>query len=310
MEKIYDVIIVGGGPAGYTSALYGARAGLSVLLIEKLYAGGQMATTDVIENYPGFEEGIGGFELALKIKAQAEKFGVETKLIEVKAIELNGNVKKVITSDGEFKSKTIIIATGANPKNLGVKNEEKFLSKGIHYCASCDGMFYRNKKVVVVGGGDTAVSDVLLLSRIAKEVVLVHRRDTLRATKVYHKGLEEIKNLTFTFNSTIKEIVGEDKFSGIIIENVKTKETKKIDCDGLFVSIGRNPATMLVEGQVNTNDAGYIIADETTKTNVLGVYAVGDVRTKPLRQIVTAVADGANAIFYIETYLETLKQNN
>ena len=303
MENIYDVIIIGGGPAGYTSALYGARAGLNVILFEKFYAGGQMATSENIENYPGFDLGIDGFELAEKMKNQAERFGVKTELVEVTKVEFDAKIKKVITTSGEFYAKTVIISTGANPKELEVNGEQKFKGRGVHYCASCDGMFYKNKTVAVVGGGDTAVADALLLSRVAKKVYLIHRRDTLRATKVYHDKLYNIENVTLCFDSKVVEILGETELKGGGIENVKTKEKSQILCDGVFVSIGRKPATEIFKNIINLDENGYIIAGEDTKTNINGVYAVGDVRTKPLRQVVTAVGDGANAVFYIEDYL-------
>ncbi|MBO5889347.1 MAG: thioredoxin-disulfide reductase [Clostridia bacterium] len=308
MEKIYDVIIIGGGPAGYTSALYGARAGLEVLLFEKFYAGGQMAITENIENYPGFDMGIDGFELATKMKTQAERFGVKTELNEVKSLELKGKIKSVKTLNGEYFSKTIILATGASPRELGVKNEQKFKGQGVHYCASCDGMFYKGKTVIIVGGGDTAVADALLLTRVAKKVVLVHRRDTLKATKVYHEALFNAPNITFCWDSVVKEILGENSFNGVVIENVKSKELSTILADGLFVSIGRNPTTNLVKNQIELDDLGYVLAGENTMTNIDGVYAVGDVRTKPLRQVVTAVGDGANAIYYVEEYLSKFKE--
>ena len=308
MEKIYDVIIIGGGPAGYTSALYGARAGLEVLLFEKFYAGGQMAITENIENYPGFDMGIDGFELATKMKTQAERFGVKTELDEVTRLELKGKIKSVKTLNGEYCSKTIILATGASPRELGVKNEQKFKGQGVHYCASCDGMFYKGKTVIIVGGGDTAVADALLLTRVAKKVVLVHRRDTLKATKVYHEALFNAPNITFCWDSVVKEILGENSFNGVVIENVKSKELSTILADGLFVSIGRNPTTNLVKNQIELDDLGYVLAGENTKTNIDGVYAVGDVRTKPLRQVVTAVGDGANAIYYVEEYLSNFKE--
>lgn len=308
MKKIYDVIIIGGGPAGYTSALYGARAGLEVLLFEKFYAGGQMAITENIENYPGFDMGIDGFELAQRMKSQAEKFGVKTELNEVENLELNGKIKRVKTSKGEYLTKTVIIATGADPRELGVKNEQKFKGRGVHYCASCDGMFYKGKTVIIVGGGDTAVADALLLSRVANKVFLVHRRDTLRATKIYHETLFNAKNITFCWNSEVKEIIGENSFAGVVIENVKTKETSTILADGIFISIGRKPATDLVKNQLNLDESGYVLAGENTKTNVDGVFAVGDVRTKPLRQVVTAVGDGANAVYYAEEHLSNFEK--
>ncbi len=303
MKKVYDVIIVGGGPAGYACALYSARAGLSTLVFEKFYAGGQMAITNFVENYPGFDMGIDGFDLAEKMKNQAERFGVETKLCEVNSLNLQEKIKKLNTCEGEFLSKTVVIATGASPKELGVDGEEKFKGKGVHYCASCDGMFYKDKTVMIVGGGDTAVADALLLARVAKNVILVHRRDTLKATKIYHDKLFGLKNLQILWNNTVKEIAGNDKIDKVVLENVQTKELSEVKCDGLFVSIGRRPAVGLVEGKIALNEQGYILAEEDTKTNVEGVFAIGDVRTKALRQVVTATADGANCVYYIEEYL-------
>ena len=297
------VVVIGGGPAGYTCALYGARAGLNVVVFEKFYAGGQMAITEKVENYPGFELGIDGFELAEKMKNQAERFGVKTILEEVSELHLEGSVKKIIANDKKYLSKTVVIATGANPKELGIANEEKFKGRGVHYCASCDGMFYKNKTVAVIGGGDTAVGDAILLSRVAKKVYLIHRRDTFKATKIYHDTLFNLKNVSVVLDSQVVEIKGENSFEGIVVENAKTKETTQILCDGLFVSIGRKPGTKFVENIVDLDENGYVIAGEDTKTNLEGVYAIGDVRTKPFRQVVTAVGDGANAIYFIETYL-------
>lgn len=303
MNNVYDIVIIGGGPAGYTCALYGARSGLNVVVFEKFYAGGQMAITEKVENYPGFELGIDGFELAEKMKTQAERFGMKTLLEEVSELSLDGKIKKIIANGKEYLSKTVVIATGANPKELGVLNEEKFKGKGVHYCASCDGMFYKNKTVAVIGGGDTAVGDAMLLSRVANKVYLIHRRDSLKATKVYHDALFNLENVSVIYDSVVSEIKGENTFDGIVIENVKTKEKSQILCDGVFVSIGRKPVTKLIENTINLDENGYVIAGENTMTNIDGVYAIGDVRTKPLRQVVTAVGDGANAVYYIEEYL-------
>lgn len=301
--NIYDMIIIGGGPGGYTAALYGARAGLNVLVLEKLSAGGQMALTAQIDNYPGFEEGIDGFFLGEKMQAGAERFGAQTKLAEVFSVDLSGNVKTVRTSEGDFQSKTVVLATGANPRSLGVANESELIGRGVNYCAACDGMFYRGKTVVVVGGGNTAAADAMLLSRIAKKVILVHRRDTLRATKIYHEPLMNAENVEFCWNSTVSELLFDKKITGIIIKDVNTGEESQIDCDGIFISVGRKPATELVKDQLNLDASGYVIADESTKTNLPGVFAVGDVRTKALRQVVTAVADGAMAVHHAEEYL-------
>lgn len=303
--NIYDMIVIGGGPGGYTAALYGARAGLNVLVLEKLSAGGQMALTSQIDNYPGFEEGIDGFLLGEKMQAGAERFGAETKLAEVFSVDLSGSVKTIHTSEGDFQSKAVVLATGANPRSLGVANEKELIGRGVNYCAACDGMFYRGKTVVVVGGGNTAAADAMLLSRVAKKVILVHRRDTLRATKIYHEPLMKAENVEFRWNSTVSELLYDKKITGIIIKDVNTGEESQIDCDGIFISVGRVPATELVKNQLNLDASGYVIADESTKTNLPGIFAVGDVRTKALRQVVTAVADGAVAAHHAEEYLLT-----
>ena len=301
--KLYDMIIIGGGPAGYTAALYAARAGLSAVILEKLSAGGQMALTSQIDNYPGFPEGIDGFELAERMQQQAERFGAESVLAEVTAVSLEGTVKQVQTSEGTFLGKTLVFSTGANPKTLGIPEEAALVGRGVNYCAACDGMFYRNKTVVVVGGGNTAAADALLLSRIAKKVIIVHRRDTLRATKIYHEPLMNAPNVEFRWNSTVSRLLHDGKLTGVVIEDVRTGETDTLPCDGLFISVGRAPATALVAGQLELDGSGYILADESTRTSIPGVFAVGDVRTKVLRQVVTAVSDGAMAVHHAEEYL-------
>ncbi|MED9821273.1 MAG: thioredoxin-disulfide reductase [Christensenellales bacterium] len=300
---VYDMIIVGGGPAGYTAALYAARAGLDVVVLEKLSAGGQMALTHQIDNYPGFEEGIDGFTLAEKMQKQAERFGAKTLYAEVTRMNLDESPKTVETSEGTLQGRTVTLATGAGPRALGVAHEEALVGRGVAYCAACDGMFYRGKTVVVVGGGNSAAADALLLSRIARKVILVHRRDTLRATKVYHDPLMKAENVEFRWNSTVDALLHDDRLTGVRLKDVKTGETSELTCDGVFVSVGRKPATALVQGQIELDGNGYIAADETTQTSVPGVYAVGDVRTKLLRQVVTAVSDGAMAVHMAEEYL-------
>lgn len=300
---VYDMIIVGGGPAGYTAALYAARAGLDVVVLEKLSAGGQMALTHQIDNYPGFEEGIDGFTLAEKMQKQAERFGAKTLYAEVTRMNLDETPKTVETSEGTLQGRTVTLATGAGPRSLGVAHEEALVGRGVAYCAACDGMFYRGKTVVVVGGGNSAAADALLLSRIARKVILVHRRDTLRATKVYHDPLMKAENVEFRWNSTVDALLHGDRLTGVRLKDVKTGETSELACDGVFVSVGRKPTTALVQGQVELDGNGYIAADETTQTSVPGVYAVGDVRTKLLRQVVTAVSDGAMAVHMAEEYL-------
>ena len=302
-NRIYDMLIVGGGPGGYTAALYAARAGLDTLVLEKLSPGGQIALTHQVDNYPGFEAGIDGFELGMKMQAQAERFGAKTAFAEVYNLELEGEIKTLETSEGVFRGRTVVIATGANPRELGIEKEAQLVGRGVAYCAACDGMFYRGKTVAVVGGGNSAAADALLLSRVAKKVILVHRRDTLRATKIYHQNLLEKENVEFYWNSQVEELIHGDKLQAIRLRNTKTGEQTEVACDGLFVSIGRKPATQLVKGKLPLDDSGYVIAGETTETGIPGVYAVGDVRTKPLRQVVTAVADGAMAVAMAEEYL-------
>ena len=303
MKNNYDMIIVGGGPGGYTAALYAARAGLSVLTVERLSPGGQMNLTGLIENYPGFPQGVEGYQLSMDMHKQAENFGAETKYAEVTKLELDAPVKTVHTTDGIFSAKTVVIATGANPRDLGVAGEWDLVGRGVAYCAHCDGGFYRGKTVAVVGGGNSAAAEALYLSRIAKEVILIHRRDQLRATKIYHKPLMEASNVRFLWNSQVEEFISEDVLKGIRVKNLVSGEVQEVAVDGLFVSVGRKPATELVKDQLTLDEAGYIMAGEDTATNLPGVYAVGDVRTKVLRQIVTAVSDGAMAAHMAEEYL-------
>lgn len=303
MEHIYDMIIVGGGPAGYTAALYGARSGLSTVVLEKLSAGGQMALTEQIDNYPGFAEGIDGFTLGERMQQGAERFGAVTELAEVCRAELSGAVKVLDTGDEVFRGRTVVIATGAVPRTLGVPGEEELVGRGVHYCAACDGAFYRDKTVAVVGGGNSAAADALTLSRIAKKVYLIHRRDSLRATKVYHEMLMSAPNVEFCWNSTVSALQHGERLTGLRLREVQTGAERDIACDGVFVSVGRVPATELFREELTLDESGYIVADESTRTRLPGVFAVGDVRTKALRQVVTAVADGAVAVHYAEAYL-------
>lgn len=297
------MVIIGGGPAGYTAALYAARAGLDTVLVEKLSAGGQMAITDVIDNYPGFEEGVDGFTLGMKMQAGAERFGAKTEYAEVTSVELSDKVKRVVTSSGELLAYTVAVATGADPRRLGIDGEDAYVGRGLHYCAHCDGRFYKDKTVAVVGGGNTAASDALYLSRLAKKVYVIHRRDSLRATKIYHEPLMKAENVEFLWNSTVSDYITDGRIVGARIKNLKDGSESELRFDGLFVSIGRRPVTELFAHELALDEAGYIVADETTRTNIDGVYAVGDVRTKALRQVVTAVADGATAVHFAEEYL-------
>ena len=303
MEKIYDVVVIGGGPGGYTAAMYAARAGLDTLVLEKLTAGGQMTETLQIDNYPGFEEGIDGITLGEKMQAGAERFGVETRMAEVARAKLAGNVKTLETDLGTVYAKAVIIATGARHRHLGLEEEEQLVGRGVGYCAACDGMFDKDKIVAVVGGGNSAAADAMLLSRVARKVYLIHRRDSLRASKVYHDPLMKAERVEFLWNTTVSGLTHTEKLTGVNLKNVQTGEESDLALDGLFISIGRAPETGLFAGQIALDDQGYIAADETTRTSLPGVFAVGDVRTKPMRQIVTAVGDGAVAALYAEEYL-------
>lgn len=305
-QRIYDMVIIGGGPGGYTAALYAARAGLNVVVLEKLSPGGQMALTTQVDNFPGVDAGIDGYTLGETMQRNAESFGAVTELAEVQSVNLSSDPKKIETNEGTFYGKTVVYAAGAGPRELGLPNEKALTGRGVNYCASCDGMFYKGKTVVVVGGGNSAVEDALLLSRVAKKVIVVHRRDTLRATKIYHKPLMEAENVEFSWNSAVTQLLENGKLNGIVVQNLLTGEETTVDCDGVFISIGRKPATALVDGQLELDKSGYILADETTRTSRPGVFAVGDVRTKAVRQIVTAAADGAVAVHFAEEYLAGL----
>ena len=324
MKHIYDMIVIGGGPGGYTTALYAARAGLDVVVLEKLSPGGQMTLTTQIDNYPGYENGVDGFTLGENMQAGAERFGAKTEYAEVFSVDLSSTPKLIKTSEGTFLGHTVVLATGASPRELGLSGEKELIGRGVNYCAACDGMFYKGKTVIVVGGGNSAAADAMQLSRICEKVILVHRRDSLRATKIYHEPLMKTENVEFCWNSTVSEFISDGKITdvntgkpsnslsdrkirGVKIKDVNTGKESVIDCAGVFISIGRKPATELVKGQLDLDDYSYVIADESTKTNIPGVFAVGDVRTKKLRQIVTAVADGATAAHEAEEYLADAK---
>lgn len=293
---IIDVAVIGAGPAGLTAGLYATRAGRNVVVFEEIAPGGQLAKTEIIENYPGFPEGCGGFELAWNMKEQAEHFGAIVKTDGITAVNFEGDIKRLTGASGvEYKAHNVIIASGARPRNLGIAREEELRGKGVSYCATCDGNFFRNKTVVVVGGGDTAAADAIYLSRICEKVYLVHRRDQLRATQVYHQRLADLSNVEFVWNSVSKEfMVGENGLvSGLVVENKLTGEQRTLEASGVFVAVGMLPNTEFLKGAVACDERGYVIADEHGTTNVEGVFAAGDVRTKTLRQVSTAIADGA-----------------
>jgi len=294
MSRVYDTVIIGGGPAGYSAALYAARAGLDVLVTERAMPGGQAAITDIIENYPGFDEGIGGAELAIRMQKGAEAAGAVTEYREVLSLDLSGKIKKIETDGGTLLARTVIIATGADPRRLGIDGEEELLGRGVHYCAHCDGRFYKGRTVAVIGGGNTAVEDAIYLSRIAKKVYIVHRRDEFRATRVYLDSLFSTENIEVLRGYTPKELERDDRLRALILSDTSGGEPRRIEADAVFVSIGRVPVTDFLPREIELAD-GYIKADESTETSSPGVFAAGDVRTKALRQVITAAADGAVA---------------
>ncbi len=298
-----DIAVIGGGPAGCTAALYAVRSGYSVTMFEALGPGGQMANTMLIENYPGFENGINGYDLGAIMTAQAERFGVKTINEKVTAVELDGKVKKLTTSSGTYEARAVIIATGAFPRKLGIKDEDEMRGHGVAYCATCDGMMFKNKPVAVIGGGNSAIADAMYLSKICPKVYIVHRRDSLRASRVYIGALKNVPNIEYVWNSKVTKILHDRKVTGIEIEDVNTGKKKDLQCDAIFVSVGRDPMTEIFKGKIDIDDHGYIVADESTVTSVPGVFAAGDVRTKEVRQVVAATADGAFASKAADDYL-------
>ncbi|HHV60949.1 MAG TPA: thioredoxin-disulfide reductase [Clostridiaceae bacterium] len=300
---MYDVVIVGGGPAGFTAALYAARAKLDTLLIEKMVSGGQMATTYVMENYPGFAEPISGPDLALRMEKQARRFGAQVLNDTVVDLQLDKVKKEIKTTKDILYSKTVILCMGAKPRELGCPGEKELKGSGVSYCATCDGAFFKDRIVAVVGGGDTAAEDALYLTRFCPKVYLIHRRDSLRATKVLQEAVFSNDKIEVVWDSVVEEIHGRFDVEGIKVKNVKTDESRKIEAEGVFVAIGVVPNTELVKGKVELNQAGYIITDDSMQTNIFGVYAAGDIREKVLRQVITAASDGAVAAYMAERYI-------
>lgn len=296
-----DIIIIGGGPAGLTAAIYGGRAALKTLLLEKAYQGGQMVTTNEIDNYPGMM-GVTGPDLSNAMFEQAKQFGAQVEFEDVLGIEVEDGIKRVITSSGTYQSKVVILSMGTVPRKLGLKNEEELTGRGISYCANCDGGFYKDKVVAIIGGGDTAVEDALYLSRIARKVYLIHRRDSLRAVSYLQTRLFD-SNVEIIWDHEVTQLYAEKTITGIEITNTKEHMSRDIDIDGIFIAVGTLPTTDLVKDLVDLNEDGYIITDENCLTSVDGIFAVGDVRQKQLRQVVTAVADGAISIYEAQTYL-------
>lgn len=296
-----DIIIIGGGPAGLTAALYGGRAALKTRLLEKAFQGGQMVTTTEIDNYPGMM-GVTGPDLSNAMFEQAKEFGAQVEFVEVLGIEVEDGIKRVITTSETYESKVVILSMGTVPRKLGIENEEALTGRGISYCANCDGGFYKDKVVAIVGGGDTAVEDALYLSRIATKVYLIHRRDSLRAANYLQKKLFD-SNVEIIWDHQVTKLYSEQTLTGLEITNIKEKTSRDLKIDGIFVAVGSLPTTDLVKDLVELNEDGYIMTDENCLTSVDGIFAVGDIREKQLRQIVTAVADGAISIYSAQTYL-------
>ncbi len=310
---MYDLIIIGGGPAGLSAGIYGARARLNTLILEKEMAGGQINKTLDVENYPGIPDGHSGMQLAMRMEEQAKAFGAEVKQEMVESVDLKGQVKKIKTNQGEYETLSVIITTGANPKKLGVPGEEEFAGRGVSYCATCDGAFYENADVFVVGGGDSAVEEANFMTKIARKVYLVHRRDELRAAKSLQERVFNNDKIEILWDSVLKEIKGDKLAKEVLIENVKTKEVKSFcstgDNDGLgiFIYVGYIPITDYLGGQLDLVD-GYIKTDGKMQTNLQGVYAAGDIRYEGFKQVVTAVGEGATAAMMAEKYLSDLSR--
>ena len=304
--RTWDVIVLGGGPAGLSAALYAVRYGLETLVVEKSGVGGQVAITDVVENYPGFPEGIGGSELAMKIKEQAERFGAKVWVRDVRGVKLDTDIKEVEVLGGTLKSKTLIIATGADFRKLGVPGEAEFAGRGVSYCATCDAPLFKDKPVAVVGGGDTAVEEALYITKYASKVYLIHRRDALRAAKVYQERAFANPKIEILWSHVVRSINGEGKVEFVTLENLKTGERWNLEVAGVFIFIGLVPNSEMFKGPLKTDEQGYIITDEEMRTSINGVFAAGDVRKKILRQVVTAVADGAIAATSAYRYIEGL----
>ena len=305
-SKTYDIVVLGGGPAGLTASIYASRARLSTLLVEKAAPGGQVVMCENIENYPGFVGGSSGWELCSAMQQQAERFGMETKLTEVTSVDLEGPEKILFTVGGEeIRAKTVILSLGALPTRLGVPGEAEFTGRGVSYCAVCDAAFFKDKKLAVVGGGDTAVEDSVFLTKYASSVTIVHRRDKLRAQRIIQERALSHDTITVRWNSVLKSIGGKDGVEHVVVEDVLSKKETKVPVDGVFILIGLDPNTKMLEGIVELDEMGYIITDENMQTSIPGVYAAGDVRKKLLRQIVTATADGAIAATAAEKYIES-----
>lgn len=303
---IYDVIVLGGGPAGCTAALYCARAGRKTAVVEQMMPGGQMCQTAQIDNYPGFPDGIDGIALGAAMQQQAERFGAEMLFSSVTAVKLTDSPKQILTDGGTYLARAVVLATGAEHRHLGVTGEDAFLGRGVGYCAACDGMLYRGKRVCVIGGGDSAVGDALLLSELCEHVTVIHRRSQFRASRVLSEALAAKENVDVWWESTVNGIVGDKRVQAVSVQTPMGE--RMLQTDGVFISIGRDPVSALFAEQVCLDESGYILAGESTETSVPGVFAAGDIRTKAVRQVVTAAADGAVAAYAADRYLTAQTQ--
>ena len=303
-RKIYQVIIIGGGPAGLTAGLYTSRSRLQTLLIEIGLLGGQMTTTEIIENYPGFPLGITGDELSRQMEEQAKRFGLEVIFEEAVEVSLEGELKVIQANGTTYRCKTLIICTGNEWRKLGIPGEKEFAGRGVSYCATCDGAFFRDSQIIVVGGGDSALTEALYLTKFVKELTLIHRRDALRGTKIYQERVFANPQIKLLWNSVVQEIKGDSVVQSVLVKNVKTGEVTELNTEGVFLFVGLSPRTQFLKGLVNLDTAGYIVTDENCETSVKGIFAAGDCRKKLLRQVATAVGDGATAAFAAEKYLE------
>ena len=303
-KKIYEVIIIGGGPAGLTAGLYTSRSRLQTLLIEIGLLGGQMTTTEIIENYPGFSQGITGDELSRLMEEQAKRFGLEVVSQEAVELKMEGELKVIQANGTTYRCKALIICTGNEWRKLGVPGEKEFTGRGVSYCATCDGAFFQDSQIVVVGGGDSALTEALYLTKFVKELTIIHRRDALRGTKIYQERVFANPKIKLLWNSVVQEIKGDSVVHSVLVKNVKTREVTEHPTEGVFLFVGLSPRTQFLKGSVNLDEAGYIITDENGETSVKGIFAAGDCRKKLLRQVATAVGDGATAAFAAEKYLE------
>jgi len=302
-----ELVIIGGGPAGLSAGIYAARADLKTTLFEMSMPGGLAASTEIIENYPGFKDGIGGPELSMGMEAQARRFGLEVAFSSVEEIVKKENHFIIKTDDGEFRAGAVILSTGAKPRMLQIKGEKNFHGRGVSYCATCDGALFRGKRVAVIGGGDSAVEEALFLTKFVEKVTIVHRRGELRATKYLQQKAMKNEKIDFFWHGVPMEIIGDDTVSGVAVRDVRSDTVSEVNVDGVFVYVGHSPSTELVKGLVELDQNGYIITDDELRTSTPGLFAAGDVRKKLLRQVVTAVADGAIAAVSAEKYLEGLK---